>query len=112
MNTGRALILSYIALVTVGLILLPIALWPWRVAVALVLLAYGCIVVSILIYVHLSEHMNEQDLRHERYKFNEEQPLSQGAHLKVEGTPSYYVPYQQQQYQRSYQYQGVYDEHE
>ena len=107
MSTGRALILSYIALVIVGLVLIPIALWPWRVAVALVLLVYGCIVVSILIYVHLSEHANEQDLRQQRYKFHEEQPLTmQGTQPKADST-QYYMPYQQSQ--RPYQYQDTYE---
>jgi hypothetical protein len=113
MNTARALIWSFIAQVIVGIILIPIALSPWRVEVALYLLILGTSVLGALIYVHVSEHKNEQDLRHERYKFQEEQPLAQGIPLKGEGMPSsYYVPYQQQQHQHAYLYQGGYDEHE
>ena len=112
MKTGLALLLSYLFVVSVGLLLIPIALSPWRVEVALGLLLLGILVVIVLAYVHVSDHLNEQDLRQQRYKFHEEQPLSQGAQPKVEGMSSYYVPYQQQQYQRPYQYQGAYDEQE
>jgi hypothetical protein len=66
-----------------------------RVQVALWLLGLGSLVVVVLGYVHVSGHLNEQSIRQGRFKFKEEQPLSQGTQLKA-GGPQYYAPYQYQ----------------
>ncbi len=112
MDGEKKLVLCVVALVCVTILyaFLFVALWPYRTTVGLSLLVLICFVVVLWRGVDALEKLNEQELRHQRYRHQEETPLDpQGeAHYWPQGaqanphrrsSPYYYQPYQSASYQ-------------
>jgi hypothetical protein len=112
MDGDKKVVLFVVALVCVTIlyVFLFLSLWEQRTMVGLSLLILLCFVVVSWRGVDALGKLNEQELRHQRYRHQEETPLdSQGeAHYWPQGAqanphrrrtePHYYLPYQPAHY--------------
>jgi len=78
-----------------------LSLWQYRTYVGVTLLAVIVLLVVVPVWVHMRGKLNEQELRHRRYRFQEEIPFDQT------GEPAYLPKDAQANPHRYYQHSSM-----